>query len=178
MKTGNMQKLIPPDKGYTVIEMVVVIAIISTITAIALPPYVQWRQSVQYRSTARSIAAMMRDARSRAISNNSQYRVEFQTPTAAVAQYRMTQGNLSSNSSTWNTVQSWSQIISGVTLTLQNVTMPVPENCPSNSNCIDFYPNGTVNLNALPPADIQVMDSTNTLRFTVEVSNAGRIRVF
>ena len=178
MKTGSMRKLIARDKGYTVLELVVVVAIMTTLMAVALPPYVQWRRSVEYRSTARAIAAMLRDARSRAISNNLQYRVQFQT-TAGVTQYQMTQGDQSAYSSNWSTVvQTWSQIANDVTVNLLNLTMAVPEGCPANTSCIDFYPNGTVNLtNQPPPTYIQIMDSTGVLKFTVEVSNGGRIRV-
>jgi len=178
MKTGIIKKLIGPDKGFTLIELLAVVTIMTTIAVIAVPPYIQWRQSVQYRSTAKAISAMLLDARSRAISNNLQYRVVFQSP-AAVTQYQMTQGNRSANSSDWSTVvQAWTYITNGVKVTLQNVTMPVAENCPSGSNCIDFYPNGAADLSASPPADIKVMDSAGVLHFTVEVSNAGRIKVF
>jgi len=164
------------NKGFTLIEVVVVLAIAVTVVGIALPSYVTWRQSVEFRTSARSIAAALRDARSRAILSNFQHRIEFETapaPVGATGRYRMTQGDRAANSGTWNTVLDWTTMPPSVTLNLMNLSVN-----PGN-NSIDFNPSGTANLTVgVTNADIQIRDTTALTRFTVEVSNTGRVRIF
>jgi Tfp pilus assembly protein FimT len=162
------------------LEMLTVILIVSTIVAIAVPSYVTWRRSVEFRTTARAIATMLRDAKSRAILSNLQHRIEFEigvapAPAGPTGRYRMTQGDRAANSATWNTeVQGWVGIPQSVTLNFTNLTV----NAANNS--IDFNPSGVAVFNLLggTNADIQIRDNTGTARFTVQVSNTGRIRIF
>jgi prepilin-type N-terminal cleavage/methylation domain-containing protein len=118
----NPMSAVDSDKGFTILELLTVILIISTVFAIAIPSYVTWRQSVEFRTTARAIAAILRDARSRAILSNLQHRVEFETgvapaPPGPTGRYRMTQGDRAANSSTWGTaVQGWATTPNSVTL--------------------------------------------------------------
>jgi prepilin-type N-terminal cleavage/methylation domain-containing protein len=175
MKTGKMQKLIASSKGYTMIELVAVMLIMATIFAIAAPSFLQWWQNLQYRSTARAISVMLRDARSRAISEDVQYRVEFQPP-AAVTKYRMDQGIFSANSPTWTPVTNdWSKIVSGVTVTFNNFNVPITDGS-CNNNCIYFYPDGTIS-SVNPHADILIPDSSGIHGFQVDVAKVGRISV-
>jgi len=177
MRRGNDRRHRASDQGYTAIELMVVLVIALILVAIAVPPYVQWRNNLQYRLTARAITAMLRDAQSRAIANNQQYRVEFLPP--SYTQYRMTQRNLSIGAATWNMAQDWVNIASQATVTIQNLNVPLTENCtPNNNSCIDFYPNGTVSLNNPgTPVDILITDNTGATHFVVEVSGSGRISI-
>ena len=64
-------------RGFSLIELLVAIALMGIIMAIALPSLIQWRDSLQYRDAAKGLVSFIRNARSRAISTNRQQRVEI-----------------------------------------------------------------------------------------------------
>lgn len=65
------------NKGLTLLELLVVVAIMAVISLIAMPSFFQLRQNAQYREAASGISSVLRDARSRAISQNVQHSVCF-----------------------------------------------------------------------------------------------------
>ena len=84
--------------GFTLIEVVVVVAIIAVVIGISMPSILSWRDNLQYRQIGSDFAAAIRDARSRAVAGNKQYEVELTATT-----YRVREGNKSVASSTWTT---------------------------------------------------------------------------
>lgn len=81
--------------GFTLIEVMVVVAVVGIIVAIALPPFVNWRNSLGYRQTARGMTAVLREAKSRAITRNVQQMVVFKPNSSS---YRLLEGNRAYNS--------------------------------------------------------------------------------
>jgi type IV fimbrial biogenesis protein FimT len=156
------------QKGFTLTEMIVVIAIISILLTIAVPFFAQWQRSVQFRTTAREVTSRLREAQSRTITNNLQHGVEFEAP--GFRRYRMVQGNRASNSTAWNPALQrgdWTLIPTEVTLVAANLTV---------NSSVEFNPNGTASIPGL--VTIQIQDSTTgATRFTVEVETSGRIRI-
>jgi prepilin-type N-terminal cleavage/methylation domain-containing protein len=65
------------DKGVTLIELVVVFVIIAIGAVLLIPNIGTWLPNYRLRSAARDIVSTMRTAQMRAISNNIQYRVNF-----------------------------------------------------------------------------------------------------
>lgn len=59
-----------PAAGYTLVELLVVLAILGLITAIALPMFTGVLPGAELKSAARNLGADMRYARSRAIAGN------------------------------------------------------------------------------------------------------------
>ncbi len=77
MKREKNQECANKEGGFTLIEVMVVVAVMAILIAVALPPFVNWRNSLGYRQTARGMTAILREARSRAITRNLQQMVVF-----------------------------------------------------------------------------------------------------
>jgi prepilin-type N-terminal cleavage/methylation domain-containing protein len=157
--------------GFTLVEAIVVVALMGILFAIAIPSFRQWQGNLGYRTTAREISSLLRDARSRTITLNRQHRVEFSTPLRR--QYRMTEGLLAMNNVLFPTiVQNWvtlRQDVNIVTVNLDNdATVP--------AEFISFNPDGMATKVGVQA--IQIRDTAGGLRFTVQVERTGRIFVF
>ena len=65
------------EHGFTVVELLTVIAIMMVVTAIATPTFTQWLPTYRLSAGARQIAADLQLARMRAISQNTTYRLNI-----------------------------------------------------------------------------------------------------
>jgi prepilin-type N-terminal cleavage/methylation domain-containing protein len=150
------------QSGFSTIELLVVIAIIATLTAIATPRFQEIRQNAAYKSSARDIASMMRDARNRAITRQLQHAVQYDTLNR---QYGLRVGNRAFNTDWTDTVNNplpsnWKQLTT-------NVTMSNPV------TLISFNPNGTSNT----AGTVFVQDIAGNTIFRVDVVTSGKIRI-
>jgi type II secretion system protein H len=159
-KKRNVQIYLPD--GFTLIELLIVIALMGILLAIAIPPFLQWRQNLQYKEAADGLVAALRTARNSAISLNRQNRVEFKPSTAG---HRITQGERAYNSTSWTTVkQDWSIAPVGVKMkTGTSCTGTVDIN-------VQFNPNGTASAET-----ICIGDSTSP-RYKIIIAASGRIQ--
>lgn len=154
--------------GFTVLELIVVVAIFTVLAALALPLYNQWRQNIQYRQAAYEIFSSMRSARANAIESNRQYRIEL-VAAAANSQYRMWRGDRSYNTAAGN----WTALGTGMSTLNQSVTVNSTANGAA-LNGIVFNPNGS----AGNTVNIFIRDYAGINRFLVSVDEqTGRIRV-
>ena len=65
------------QKGVTLIELIVVFVIIAIMAGLLAPNIGAWLPNYRLRSATRDIVSTMRTAQMRAVSNNVQYRVNF-----------------------------------------------------------------------------------------------------
>ena len=145
------------EKGFTLLELIIVVVIATVLAALAAPSFAEWQRDLTCREVTRSIASTLRCARSRAISTNLEHRVEYELEKR---RYRLMQGDRSVNSSHWNTIVSdWTVLPPGVYL-------------DSNVNAIHLNTNGTAN-----GGTISIQDATKKTKFKVIVVSTGRIRI-
>lgn len=149
-------------KGFSLVELIVVVALIGIITAIATPSFMDWRRNVEYRAAARDIVSMMREAKARAISTNREHRVEF---VVANRQYRMTQGNRAAGSSNFNTIiRDWVSLPEGVNM---NIAFT------GGASNVGFNPHG-----GSGAGNVTILDSGASTRYTITITaTTGRVRV-
>jgi len=67
------------QKGITLIELIVVMAIIAIGAALTTPNISGWLPTYRLRSATRDVVSIMRVAQLKAVSNNTSYRVTFNT---------------------------------------------------------------------------------------------------
>jgi prepilin-type N-terminal cleavage/methylation domain-containing protein len=156
--------------GFTLMEVLIVVAMIGIIAALATPSFIQWRENLQYKDAAEGMMSAMRSAKSYALTHNIQNRLEC---SPAGNKYRITQGNRSSSSDTWATViQDWTKLPSSI-----NITTGTGNTCNSSAELdIIFSPNGTVLSNdTLASGNICINDNSAP-RYQVVVTRSGMIR--
>lgn len=157
--------------GFTLMELIVVIALIAVVSVMTLPPLLQWREGLQYREASKGLVAALRTARSTAITTNRQVELEFLGNS-----YRTRAGNRAVASSVWAN-STW-------------VTLPGTVGLNSPNSRILANPNGTLffaNLPADPvvasvsPAmtvfiqNISIAPAVN--RYAIDFTQTGRVSV-
>lgn len=156
-RTGSNNASVSIQNGYTLMEFMVVVLIAAVLSVMAMPSFVQWSHTLELRKTTRALASILREAKSRAIRNNLEHRVEY---TANNKQYRMTQGNRSNNSTSWNTVvYDWIELPAGVHI-------------DANVNAIQMNTNGTAN-----GGTIQIKHDVLKTVHEIRIARTGRIRI-
>ena len=101
------------SKGFTLVEILIVIAIIGVLTAIAAPGISAWVETFKFKNTIREIGITMQLARMKAIASGVEYRVVFDLDAET---FYLERGNQADGSDTWipegvvTDVSSWADI--------------------------------------------------------------------
>jgi type II secretion system protein H len=162
------------ERGFTAIEMIVVVAIIAILGAIALPSFLQWRESLGARTTARQFVEMLRQAKSAAITTNLEHQVQFDATNRRFGMRSSAPLNTSRDTKTgWTAgtipaITNWTTYPSSVTASPAGVTN------------IQFTPDGAANFTVTPPFTVFTVTIENirtTATFTVQVTTTGHISI-
>ena len=82
MKSCSVRRWYPwsrNDRGFTVIEILVALAVMGILIKISVPAFSSWLPTLKLSSAARQVATDLQLARMKAISQNSSYTVTFNT---------------------------------------------------------------------------------------------------
>lgn len=127
--------------GFTLLELVVVVAMLGLLTAIAMPSYAFWREQAVYRKVARELASALRETRSRAIQSNLEHRLEVDLKQK---RFRLTHGDRPANSSSaaWN-----ESIVFDWIVIPEQAVLRGNQACNKEDAVLNFHfnPNGTAN---------------------------------
>jgi prepilin-type N-terminal cleavage/methylation domain-containing protein len=141
--------------GVTLIELVVVMAIIAIMGAFMAPAIGEWVDNYRIRQTARDIVSTLQLAKIRAISTHVDYRVVF---TVANENYRLERNDPSTG---WSLEGSDLNAARGVDIDNTNFT----------SDIVRFNPSGTSSSGSI------FIDNVKGKQYQVVVSPTGRIRI-
>ena len=69
------------DNGFTLVEMMVVIAIMAIVSAIAVPNFYSYAAGMKLRSASRDLYSTLQSTRMKAVRQNTRWAVQFDAPT-------------------------------------------------------------------------------------------------
>lgn len=158
--------------GFSLIELLVAIAVVGILAALALPAYRSWMDNTEYKEAARRLTSILRQGRSVAVARNRECRVTFDF---AADQYTLALGDRPYSSS------SFSEVLVGNTGLPQGVDLRGDNDADvdDDDDCsvttgtaiIKFNPNGSANTRY-----VCVMDDAGNRQYRVGVpaANTGR----
>lgn len=178
------------EAGYSLPEMLTVVALIGVLALVAVPAFLTFYQSNKVKSSVRNFTDDIRGVRQLAISTDREAKLSFKTGATGTRAYSITQGDKAYNATTWTPVPN-----RPVTKYLDDVVY-----FPSNSNAtpqtftdldsdndldIVCYPDGHVTMptdqngNVLTSAVITIQTDQKVYqpKWTINVSPTGRVSV-
>jgi len=147
------------DTGFTMIELVVVMSIVSVLGAISSFGFTNWRNTSQHQGSAEELVSEFRNASVRAITEGRTFCVDVKAGGREYELWQYSCGGAGSSK------QGAIQKVQGNDVSLAAVTtLAGSPACPATSRCVYFYPRGTAS-----PATVTVRSSKRSKTYTVEV---------
>lgn len=149
--------------GFTLVETLIALALISILSAIAIPSFYSWSSSLRHKEAAWSILGDMRVGKQLAMSTNFEHRIELDVD---AKRFRITRGDRPSGSTAWTEAKAWSGLPGEVTLSSGGL-------CDQTADLnIAFRPNGSAE-----SATVCVKEGS-TVRYRVVVNaTSGRAAI-
>jgi len=144
---GSGMRIIGKRRGFSLVELMIVIALIGILTSIAIPSWNRYRQNADLKTAARGIAGDVFNMKQRAVSEQTRYRIIFDL---ANHRYQLIKG------STGNDViqtRDLSEYGPGITLTKTTFT----------NDTVNFFTRGTTDWGTVSLKNSRESTATVTL---------------
>jgi type II secretion system protein H len=157
---GRLRLQTSDQAGFTLIELVMVMAIGSVLASIAAFSFANWRSTAEHQGSAQEIVSQLRNAAELAISEGRTHCVDLDASARSYSVWRYA-CSTSTGTKVSGTLKTQS---SRVTFT-PTLTSPTPAPaCPAGHSCLYFYPRGTA-----IPGTITVASSSRNKIYTIHV---------
>lgn len=170
-------------KGFTLIELVVVTAIMGILMAIAYPSFSQWQKNAQYKAAARDLSGAIMEARSRAIATNLEHEIAFDL---AENIYMLRQGNRASSTRPYSlNPGDWTKIYENRSFAAA-IEIKAKFDCSENTEDdykFQFFPNGTFKVNGSIIVNdsyiciVDIASAATKFRVGVPAAATGRVEL-
>jgi prepilin-type N-terminal cleavage/methylation domain-containing protein len=162
-------------KGFTLIEIIVAMAILAILVTIATLSIRNMRPSLDSKQTANKLVTLLWEARSRAVGGNYQYKLDFD---ALNRQFRMQKGSQAYNTPTagWTTVSGydWESLSKGLSMRSGDCSS-------TNTVNVQFNANGTARLEtptgtiSTAPVTICLQGEGGSKAYRIMISTSGTV---
>ncbi len=174
------------DRGFTVLEMMMVVSIIGVLAVVALPVMKDMTATMKLNESARMVERELQDARLRAVSVNSVIRVRLNCPSTGYIRSVEVIGSANDNATNRCMTSAYPfPPPDDDIMTRPNFDGPVrtlPNGATVSSGVIQFSPDGTAMsvVNGTPTtltAPLTITISRQSKSKTVTVNNAGKVQL-
>lgn len=152
--------------GFTLIEVMIVVVIIGIFASMAGPSFSNYIPKMKLRADAREKTNFLRQARSRAISENSQYGIYFNDDTNSIAFFK---DIVSPETATYD--EDGDSLVQDIILCETNVIF---DNSTLSNDVVVFFSNGS----ASTSGQIDLLNPEINESFTINIlASTGRIKL-
>jgi prepilin-type N-terminal cleavage/methylation domain-containing protein len=174
MKNSSFKAL--RQQGFSMVELLVVVAIIGIFSLVTIPNFMAMRRSANFKASMRNFTTILRNARQIAIAKNRRVRVSYATGTTANTFLVEEE----SPAATWTQV---GPIHNLDTSSYFDATSTFPASADATKQEIYFYNNGTMlaaDASAVSPTPVVVIRTPAQITFSqysLQINNTGRVAV-
>lgn len=157
------------DTGFTLFELMVVMAMIGLLVAITVPSMISWRGNSKLNGAALNLRGDLEMAKARAVTENTNVAVKFFTKGYHIFIDNGAGGGIANN---------WIQEGDELALRIRKFPADITETVTFNNNRTRFSGKGMLDITISPPAvdTITIKNSAGSTKI-IEVFVLGRIRV-
>jgi prepilin-type N-terminal cleavage/methylation domain-containing protein len=176
----------PNDRGFSVLEMMMVVSIISVLAVVALPVMKDMTASIKLNEAARTVERELQDARLRAVSSNRVIRVRMNCPSTGYIRSVEVLGTAADNATNRCATTAYPfPTADDDIMTRPNFDGPVrtlPNEATVSSEVVQFSPDGTAMsvLYGTPTtltAPLTITIARQNKSKSVTVNNAGKVQL-
>jgi prepilin-type N-terminal cleavage/methylation domain-containing protein len=174
------------DRGFSVLELMMVVSIISVLAVVALPVMKDMTASIKLNEAARMVERELQDARLKAVSSNRLIRVRMNCPGTGFIRSVEVLGSAADNATNRCVTASYpfpppdDDIMTRPNF--DGPVRPLPNSATVTSDVVQFSPDGTAVsvINGVPTTLTQPLTITISRQSkskTVTVNNAGKVQL-
>ena len=156
-------KIRDEEKGFTLMEVVIVAVVVGVMAALAVPSFLNYSSKLEAKSTARDIISTLRMARSKAISERVRYGVYFDAGNRRYTYFKEKSGN--------------EQYDAGTDSLISQITLDRDVNYGGNSfanTTVVFRTDGS----ASTSGDMQILPASGGFTYNINVlASTGRVKL-